>query len=368
MKTKSKLRVGILFGGKSAEHEVALQSARNVIQAIDKDRFEIVLIGIEKSGRWQLNDASEYLLNADDPKKVALVHTTDSVTFVPGERRRQFINIDRNEYLKPLDVIFPVLHGPFGEDGTVQGMLKMADIPFVGASVLGSAIGMDKEVTKRLLHEADLPIPKFMAYKSIWLDKIDYEEVGEKFGYPCFVKPANMGSSVGITKVKTLNDLKSAMKIAAQFDEKILIEEYVKGREIECSVLGNDDPRASLPGEILPRHEYYSYEAKYLDENGARLDVPANLPQELVNRVRNLAVEAYKVLCCQGMARVDFFLKDNNKFIINEINTIPGFTKISMYPKLWEVSGLTYKDLITELINLAMQRHEKEKRLKSSYD
>ncbi|MBN1155260.1 D-alanine--D-alanine ligase [candidate division KSB1 bacterium] len=368
MKTKKKLRVGILFGGKSAEHEVSLLSARNVVQAIDKDKFDLVLIGIEKSGRWQLNDINEYLVNPDDPKKVRLIHTTDEVTLVPGDREKQFINIEKNQYLRPLDVIFPVLHGPLGEDGTVQGLLKLVDIPFVGAGVLGSAIAMDKDVTKRLLREAGLPIAKFMVFNKTKLDDIDYDEIEEKLGYPCFVKPANMGSSVGISKVKSSEELKAAIRAAAQFDEKILVEEYIRGREIECSVLGNEEPQASLPGEILPSHEYYSYVAKYIDDHGARLDAPAKLSTDFINRVKNLAIEAYHVLCCQGMARVDFFLKENGTLIINEINTIPGFTKISMYPKLWEITGLKYKDLITVLIDLAIRRHEKEKLLKSSYD
>jgi len=368
MESANKIRIGILFGGKSAEHEVSLQSARNVIEAMDESKYDIVLIGIEKSGRWQLNNVADYLINPDDPKTIELVHTNDEVTLIPGEREKQFYNIDKNEYMQPLDVVFPILHGPMGEDGTVQGLLRLVDVPFVGAGVLGSAVGMDKDVTKRLLMDAGLPIANFISISSTNWKNIDLTEIGDRLGYPCFVKPANMGSSVGISKVKSVNELKSAIEFALQFDSKILIEEYIKGREIECSVLGNYEPEASIPGEILPQHEYYSYDAKYIDNEGAVLDIPAKLTDEVVENIQQLAIQTYRVLCCEGMARVDFFLIDDHKLVINEINTIPGFTKISMYPKLWEASGLSYTKLINSLISLAIERHTHEKMLKSSYE
>jgi D-alanine-D-alanine ligase len=262
-------------------------------------------------------------------------------------------------------VVFPVLHGPFGEDGTVQGLLKLANIAFVGAGVLGSAIGMDKDVMKRLLRDAGIPVVRFMVANRYSSNGIDFDDVRDQLGLPLFVKPANLGSSVGIHKVNDRDEFERAVRDALNYDNKILIEECIKGREIECSVLGNDNPIASVPGEILPRHEFYSYEAKYLDENGAVLEIPAKLPAETSERIRQLATKTFTVLCCEGMARVDFFLRNDEEIIVNEINTIPGFTRISMYPKLWEATGISYSDLIDRLIQLAIERFAGEKRLKT---
>lgn len=363
---KNKIRVGILFGGKSAEHEVSLQSAKNIVEAIDKDKYEIVLIGIDKRGKWYLNEASGFLLHADNPKLVKLHKSSEEVALIQGEKNDQLISISSGKAQGKVDVIFPVLHGTFGEDGTVQGLLKLSDIPFVGAGVLGSAVGMDKDVMKRLLRDAGIPIAKFLAFRSSEIETIRYERVVRHLGMPVFIKPANLGSSVGISKVKKEADFKAAVWDAFRFDTKILIEEYIAGREIECSVLGNEDPIASVPGEIMPQHEFYSYEAKYIDENGAKLQIPAQLSNELIDEVRRLSVQSFKVLCCEGMARVDLFLTKENKLIVNEINTIPGFTKISMYPKLWDKSGISYTELIDRLIQLAIERHQKEKGLETS--
>ena len=269
---------------------------------------------------------------------------------------------------RAIDVVFPVLHGPFGEDGTVQGLLKLAGVPFVGASVLGSAIGMDKDVMKRLLIGAGLPTPKFLAVQHSGMTDLRFEEVEERLGMPCFVKPASLGSSVGIAKAHNNAEFDAAVSDAFRYDDKILIEEFIRGREIECAVLGNEDPIASLPGEILPRHEFYSYEAKYIDEDGAAFEIPATLDESVVRDIQDLAVQTFKTLCCEGMARVDFFVRDDREPVVNEINTIPGFTKISMYPKLWEASGISYTELIDRLIQLALERFERERKLKTSYD
>lgn len=359
-----KIRVGIIFGGKSAEHEVSLQSAKNVIDAIDKEKYEVVLIGMDKQGRWYLIDKSELLLNTKNPKLIELNKLDNKVTLIPGESKNQILNINNNT-LSEIDVAFPILHGPFGEDGTVQGLLKLANIPFVGSDVLGSAVGMDKDVMKRLLRDSNIPVAKFLVFNST--EDISYESVKKELGMPVFIKPANLGSSVGISKAKNKEEFEKAIELAFEFDNKIIIEEYVKGREIECSVLGNENPIASLPGEILACKDFYSYEAKYIDENGAVLEIPAKLSEEKIKEVKDIAIKTFKALCSSGMARVDMFIKDNGEIIVNEINTIPGFTKISMYPKLWEISGISYTDLIDRLIELALEKYNKEKKLRTSF-
>ncbi|MCL6471186.1 MAG: D-alanine--D-alanine ligase [Firmicutes bacterium] len=333
-----KTRVGILFGGKSAEHEVSLQSAKSIIEAIDKEKYEVALIGIDKQGRW----------------------------YSPGKDLNQPSRFLSYGSLEAIDVVFPVLHGPFGEDGTVQGLLKLADIPFVGAGVLGSAVGMDKDVMKRLLRDAGLPTAKFLVFNRSLKNKINFDKVVKELGLPLFVKPANLGSSVGINKVKSKDDFDYSVADAFKYDNKILIEEFIKAREIECSVLGNEDPIASLPGEIIPQHEFYAYETKYIDDEGAILKIPAELPDDTVKNIQELAIKTFKTLCCEGMGRVDFFLADSGEILVNEINTIPGFTKISMYPKLWEASGISYKELIDRLIQLAIERHKRECELQTS--
>ena len=360
-----KIRVGILFGGRSAEHEVSLQSAKNIIDAIDPKKYEVVLIGIDKKGQWHLNEESQFLLPETGHGLPELPQTGESLALVPGKQNDQFVAVSGRQRLGSLDVIFPVLHGPFGEDGTVQGLLKLANVAFVGAGVLGSAVGMDKDVMKRLLRDAGIPIARFIIANRYSQKQIDFDDAKARLGLPLFVKPANLGSSVGIHKVKDRAAFESALRDAFNYDNKILIEECIVGREIECSVLGNDDPIASVPGEILPRHEFYSYEAKYLDENGAVLEIPAKLPVAVSERIRELAIKTFSVLCCEGMARVDFFLRNGDEIIVNEINTIPGFTRISMYPKLWEASGISYSELIDRLIKFALKRFEREKRLKT---
>lgn len=360
-----KIRVGVLFGGKSAEHEVSLQSAKNVADAIDKEKYEVALIGIDKAGKWLLPNKSQFLLNANDPKLIKLnKENEESVALVP-QSGGALTNLTNEGASSSIDVVFPILHGPFGEDGTVQGLLKLAGVPFVGASVLGSAVGMDKDVMKRLLRDAGIPIAKFLVFKQE--DEIDFEKVKEELGMPLFIKPANLGSSVGVSKVKTKEDFDAAIQHAFEYDTKILIEEFVDAREVECAVLGNQNPIASGVGEIIPTHEFYSYEAKYIDEKGAALEIPAKIPDEVKERVRELAVKTFKALSCEGLGRVDCFLQKDGTLFVNEINTMPGFTKISMYPKLWEAAGISYPELIDRLIGLAIERFQREQKLKTSH-
>ena len=363
---QQKIRVGILFGGQSSEHEVSLQSAKNVIEALDKEKYEPVLIGIDKQGKWHLADQANYLLNETSPELIVLNASATYVALLPGAADGDLINIGTGSAIRAVDVVFPVLHGTHGEDGTVQGLLKLAGVPFVGADVLGSAIGMDKDVMKRLLRDAGLPIAKFMTYRLP--EEVRFEEVEGQLGLPVFVKPANAGSSVGVSKVKSQADFKEAIRQAFMYDSKILIEEAVVGRELECSVLGNEEPIASIVGEVVLKSEFYSYEAKYIDSDAAQIDIPANnLSDDIVKSIQGTAIEAFKILECQGMARVDFFLAEDGKAYVNEINTIPGFTQISMYPKLWQASGLSYAALIDKLIQLALERHIKQQKLQTSY-
>lgn len=362
-----KIRVGVLFGGKSAEHEISLLSAKSVIEAMDKNKYEVVLIGISKSGEWFLHENLDRCLkHADNPELIQLQEVKENVALVTRENGNPLVSLSGQGLDKPLDVVFPILHGALGEDGTMQGLLKLANIPFVGASVLASAVGMDKDVMKRLFRDAGIPTPKFLVFTQRTLEKTSFEEIEAYLGLPMFVKPANTGSSVGISKIKSKKDFREKAEYALQFDHKILIEEAIDGREIECSVLGNESPIVSLPGEIIPQHEFYSYEAKYLDENGARLEIPARLSEKEIQEIQALAIKAYQTLCCEGMARVDMFLEPNGRILLNEINTIPGFTKISMYPKLWAATGLSYPHLIDKLIELAIDRYQKEQRLKTT--
>ncbi|MFQ5689788.1 MAG: D-alanine--D-alanine ligase [Gemmatimonadota bacterium] len=365
MTSRRRIRVGILFGGESAEHEVALQSAANIVEAIDSDRYEVILIGVDPAGRWHLSDARRYLSDAMDPKRIRLSGSARDVTLVPGRGSRlQPVGEGAEEH--PLDVVFPVLHGPLGEDGCVQGLLRLAHLPFVGAGVLGSAIGMDKDVSKRLLRDAGIPIARFRAFHREFGSPPAFDDLASDLGLPFFVKPANMGSSVGVTKVRTREGFDGAIRRAFDYDRKLVVEEFIEGREIECAVLGNAQPSASVPGEVIARHDFYSYEAKYLDEEGAELRIPAELPDETVQRIRDLAIETFRVLCCEGMARVDFFVTTDGEVRVNELNSIPGFTRISMYPKLWEASGVGYPELIDRLLELAVERARNEEALNSS--
>lgn len=361
---KKKIRVAVIFGGKSAEHEVSIQSAKNILASLNPDKYETIPVGIDKNGLWHLSSAKQ-LLSSRNPRLLKLNREEKSVAMVIRKETGELVHTDTRESIGKIDVVFPVMHGPMGEDGTIQGMLKIMDVPFVGPGVLGSAVGMDKDVMKRLLAEAKIPITRYTTLTKS--SKIQFLKIRDALGLPLFVKPANLGSSVGVSKVKNEKEFKAAIKLAFQFDNKILVERLVKGREIECSVLGNDRPIASVPGEIIPTHEFYSYDAKYIDENGARLEIPAKLPKNVIRSIRELAIQTFKALCLEGMARVDFFLTPQNRVIVNEVNTIPGFTNISMYPKLWEASGISQPELVDRLIKLAIDRYKKEKSLKTSF-
>lgn len=361
---KKKLRVGVLFGGRSVEHEVSLLSAKNVIRAIDPSKYEIVLIGIDKVGKWQTYELGTHLINQDDPKQIGLGEMVDRVTL----QMRELMSIEKRKAALPVDVIFPVLHGTFGEDGTVQGLLKLADVPYVGAGVLGSAIGMDKEVSKRLLREAGIRVAKFLTLHSYNRNKLPYEKAVEVLGSPLFIKPSGGGSSVGVTKVKSKEEYDAALQDAFQYDRKVLLEEAIEGREIECAVIGNEHPLVSVPGEIFHRHEFYSYEAKYIDSEGTYCEIPAKGTPEELAEIQRVSVEAYRLLECEGMARVDAFLTAKGEVIFNEINTIPGFTYMSPFPLLWQGTGMPFGELIDRLIQFAIERHDKERKLKTHYE
>jgi len=366
-----KLRVAVLYGGRSGEHEVSLQSAASVINYLDRDRFEIVPVAIDKQGRWLLNDIS--LLEGkkslpvfkDAPKVVLPPNPAD-----PGGGSA-LIRLGETGEARGIDVVFPVMHGPLCEDGTIQGLLELADLPYVGCGVLASAIAMDKEMAKRVARDAGIPIVPYVSLKhEVWKKEKQRfaKTISEQLGYPVFVKPANLGSSVGVHKVKEPGALDAALEDAFNYDRKVLVEAAVNAREIELSVLENleagADPLVSVPGEIDPAHEFYSYEAKYLDEKGAALIIPAKLDPEETKRAQEIGRKVFTALECEGMARVDLFLdRTSGEFFFNELNTIPGFTSISMYPKLWEASGIGYEELLSKLIDLAISRHEKKKTL-----
>ncbi|HEY2456198.1 MAG TPA: D-alanine--D-alanine ligase family protein [Candidatus Acidoferrum sp.] len=357
---KKRLRVGVLFGGRSGEHEVSLVSAASVIRGMDPDKYEAVPIGITKDGHWLVGEGAIKMLPdiLKGGRRVMLTADPTEAALVP---------LDRGAGAQRFDVIFPVMHGTFGEDGTIQGLLELADLPFVGAGVLGSAIGMDKDVAKRLCQEAGIPVvPWITVHRWRWEKEPDAvrAEIEAKFPYPVFVKPATLGSSVGMTKAHSAEELGPALSFACEYGMKILVEKAVTAREIEVSVLGNSEPQASVPGEIVPHREFYDYAAKYL-EDGTQLLIPASLKPAQLKKIQTLAVNAFRTLELSGMARVDFFLeKRGGKIYLNEVNTIPGFTSISMYPKLWEASGIGFRELIDKLINLALELHHEKARTK----
>ena len=362
----SQLRVGIIFGGRSAEHEVSLQSARNIVDALDRTRFEPVLIGIDKAGHWHLNDTSNFLLNQENPALIALNQSNRELAVVPGKVSRQLVETSGQSLLEHVDVIFPIVHGTLGEDGCLQGLLRMADLPFVGSDVLGSAVCMDKDISKRLLRDAGIAVAPFITLNRGNAARTTFDQARQKLGLPLFVKPANQGSSVGVSKVADEAEYLAAIELALGFDEKVLVESAVKGREIECAVLGNERPIASGCGEIVVRDGFYSYDSKYIDDQAAQVLVPADIRVEDSERIRALAVEAFEVLGCAGLARVDVFLCEDGEVLINEVNSLPGFTRISMYPKLWQAAGMSYSELVSRLIELALERHGLRKGLKIS--
>lgn len=361
-----KLNVALLFGGRSGEHEVSLNSAHSIYKAIDRNRFNVETIGINKLGQWFWGEIPEKLIKDGFPSS----NEACQVTLVIDPTNPHFMALDGRALPNQgkVDLIFPVLHGPYGEDGTLQGLLEMANIPYVGSGVLGSSLGMDKDRMKAVFLEKNLPLARYLTLlRSDFIDNEEerLNEIELSIGYPCFVKPANLGSSVGISKAHDRLELQNAIKNAASFDRKIVIEETIIGQEIEVSVLGNDKPKASLPGEVLPAHEFYTYEAKY-SNIGSRLLIPANLDEEIVEGLQEMAVEAFIAVEACGLSRVDFFVTPQNDIYLNEINTLPGFTEISMYPKLWEVSGIPYTELINRLISLGLERFQDKQKSRIS--
>ncbi len=365
-----RIRVGVIFGGRSVEHEVSLVSARAIMQALDPERYEVVPIGVSKRGRWVIGGTHAAL--PADPSVGGLIPLRNGGPRKAGGLARRAVRGGlRRPAAGPLDVVFPIVHGRGGEDGSLQGLLELADLPYVGAGVLGSALGMDKAAMKSAFREAGLPIVDYRVIRRRDLDRESdriVESVAAAFGYPCFVKPSNGGSSVGVTKAKDRRGLAAGLRLAARYDRKIIVERSVEAREIECSVLGNDAPEASVAGEIFPANEFYDYRAKYIDP-GSRLVIPAAIGPEVSRLIRDIAVRAFQALDLCGMARVDFFLDRSTEAVfLNEVNTLPGFTPISMYPKLWEASGLPFPALVDRLIELAFERHAEKKSLVTSYD
>ena len=366
----TKIRVGVIFGGRSAEHEVSIVSAASVINALDKEKYEVLPIGITPEGRWLSSEKALELL-----RERANVESLPEHILVPDPRKQGLVELKNSSAQampQQIDVAFPVLHGTYGEDGTIQGLFELADIPYVGSGVLGSAVGMDKVVQKQLLRLA-----KIRVTPDVWFLMGNFKKETRKFvslierrlRYPCFVKPANLGSSVGITKAHDRHELVEAIHLAGEYDLKILVEKGIKdAREIECSVLGNDQPIASVPGEVIPSNEFYDYDAKYVDGKSTPV-IPAPLPKAVIRKVQHYAVESFRVLNCAGMARVDFLVTEKtNTVYLNELNTIPGFTSISMYPKLWQASGLSYAELLDRLVQLAIERHQAKSVLKTRYE
>jgi D-alanine-D-alanine ligase len=377
--TVKKIRVGVIYGGRSGEHEVSLASAAAVFQNLDPQRYDPIAIRIEKDGRWTLADHPPRLLSAASVIEAAKTRPADTgreAHLIAHPGTDTVLTIDRTDRHHEvvsglaLDVVFPVLHGPYGEDGTVQGLLELANVPYVGAGVLASAVGMDKATMKLVFAARGLPICDYeVVLKRDWRrdERGAMNAVVTRLGFPVFVKPANLGSSVGISKARHAAELRTAIALAAEFDRKIVIEAAVpNAREIECAVVGNDEPEASMPGEIIPSREFYDYQAKYLDE-GSRSVIPAPLTDRQTQEIRTLAVAAFKAVDCAGMARVDFLVEgDSGMLYVNELNTIPGFTTISMYSKMWEASGLPYPALIDRLIALALERHAEKQQLRTS--
>jgi D-alanine-D-alanine ligase len=360
----SKLRIAVLFGGRSAEHQISLLSAKNVIASMDRDLFIPVLIGIDKQGVWHYNDDSLKLLNDGDPKRIAMGEMGEVAILSHNGNDRKLISDATSGTLSEIDVIYPVLHGTYGEDGSVQGLAKLANLPCVGCGILGSAVGMDKDIMKKILRDGGIGIADFFTFRKGSKKNPSYQEVVDRLGTELFIKPANLGSSVGVSFVKTEEEFNKAIELGFSYDRKVIVEEKIVGREIEVAVLGNDDAIASIPGEILPKSSWYSFENKYVDEDGAALAIPADLDEATTKRMMDTALDTYHLLELSGMTRVDFFLKADGSMIINEVNTLPGFTSISMYPKLMEYSGIPQKELITKLIHFAIERYKEEAELK----
>ena len=354
----------IIYGGKSTEHEVSIRSARNIAKAIDSNQFNTVLIAISKSGKWFLKTHDE--LNQEN----VVVESSAQLVLIPGAIQDQVITLSDQKSIGTIDVVFPIVHGTGGEDGSLQGLLKTMNIAFVGPGVIGSALWIDKEVTKRILNEAGIANSAFSSYLKSERHLIDFETTKAKLGVPMYIKPPNLGSSVGISKVTTEAEFYQAIDVALQFDRKVLIEQNIVGREIECAVMGNGDVNASPVGEVVTNqdsHTFYDYSAKYTDSDGSITVIPAEIDPVTQDNIREIAIKTYQALCCEGMSRVDVFLTPNGDIYVNEVNTLPGFTDISMYPKLWGAAGISYSDVISKLLQLALDRHQEENDMKTTF-
>jgi len=359
-----KRHVLVLVGGQSPEHEISLISGKSIAETLDPKKYLVSLVGIDRNGCWSLCDLQTLTTHANSMQELRT--NKKNLLVLPPGNTRQLCSTTGDVTLPPVDVVFPILHGSHGEDGTMQGLLRLANVPFVGSDVLGSAIGMDKDVMKRLLRDAGLPIAPFLCYGVRERAHIQFETLREKLDLPFFVKSANSGSSIGTIKVSNADTFNAALDEAFLYDDKIIIEQSIVGAEIECAVLGNTNKITSMPARVIPTHDFYSYEAKYLDPHGADFEVPAKLSAEITQRVRDLAIKVTEVLCCTGMARVDFFVTEKNEIFVNEINTIPGFTSVSLYPRMWAESGMSYAELLDQLIILAEEQHEQRQRLSAN--
>lgn len=353
-----RLKIAILYGGKSVEHEISIRSATNVVANIDSKKYDIRLLGIDKAGSWYLNDSINDDVDSGQPVSIKLDASSPNLIETKSGMEIQ------------IDVVFPVLHGTDGEDGSIQGLFKSMNLPVVGSGVLGSAISMDKIISKKILKEGGIPVAPYTEFSKSQKDDISFDKITIEVGLPFMIKSAALGSSVGISMVKTENDLMYALNDSFQYGDKIIVEKFIKGRELECAIIGNQDPKASMPGEIvmIKDYDFYTYEAKYLDEAAIRIILPAEVDRAITEEIRRISIEAYKALRCEDYARVDLFLTEEGEIVINEINTIPGFTNASMFPMMWKQMGMTFKELITELIQLCLQRHTDTKDLKTSYN
>ncbi len=355
-----KLNVGILCGGKSSEHRISLISAQNVIQSLDLNRFNPIIIGIDTGGQWFYYPDGLLLKHAESPSDISLIRSSHKVLLSQNAEERTIYSMTDFKIITTLDVIFPIIHGTYGEDGSIQGLAKIAGIACVGCGILGAAVGMDKDVMKKILRDANIPVAPSVTIKNRTRDDHPYEKVSAELGQTLYIKPANLGSSIGVSRINNEASYIKAIKLGLSYDDKVLVEQTITGREIECAVIGNDTPQASTIGEIIPQNDFYTFENKYVNSDGALLSIPANLPQDILKKAQSMACQAYRALDCKGMTRVDMFYTDERTLLINEVNTIPGFTKISMYPKLWEHEGVSQMELITRLIDLAIEQYQKE--------
>lgn len=352
-----KISLLVLCGGQSAEHQISLVSAWNLLNTLDENQFDCQLIAIDEQGNWHYQSIKEFLQQEPHPQKITIPNKGDSIYLLAGNQENKFYRVKENSFLPKVDVVFPLLHGPNGEDGKMQGLLEQLQIPFVGCDVLGSSVCMDKDVAKRLMREAGVPTSNYVAFSKSEKDSFTFELVKEQFGLPLFVKPANMGSSVGINKVNTKEDFQNAVEEAFLYDTKIIIEEFIDGIEVECAVLGNEDSIVSQPGTYVHSDDFFDFDTKYLKNNEVTMQIPAQfLSKQQCEELMELSKKAYKALCCKGLSRVDTFVTKDGRYLVNEINTMPGFTQSSMYPVLMEKTGVPYNDLVKQLCELAMER------------